>query len=164
MWSGLIGQWPSEKKLQKFARPLALPVKVFNCEWPFPKISKLPKDLKQNVNWNQTLLNEVEFFVKWSWNHQFLFSRGWACWLPLISMHYSKQKVKKLAKLERNIGTGKKHWNWKETLELERNFGALADSPSMHGDVFELIPLPKFVKPVQACCNCMKIKLSIKCL
>jgi hypothetical protein len=46
-------------------------------------------------------------------------------------MHYSKQKVKKLAKLERNIGTGKKHWNWKETLELERNFGALADSPSI---------------------------------
>jgi hypothetical protein len=33
-------------------------------------------------------------------------------------MPYSKQKFKNLQ-------------NWKETLELERNFGALADSPSI---------------------------------
>jgi hypothetical protein len=61
-------------------------------------------------------------------------------------MPYSKQKVKKLAKLERNIGTGKKLWStWRFT---------------KHDKAFQLITLPKFVKPAQqACCNSMKIKL-----
>ncbi len=53
------------------------------------KIPKLPQDLQQNVNWNQTLLNnEVDLSL----------NRVWACWLPLISMPYSSQKH---AKLER---------------------------------------------------------------
>ncbi len=28
------------------------------------KIPKLPKDLKQNVNWNESLLNEVDLTVQ----------------------------------------------------------------------------------------------------
>jgi hypothetical protein len=28
------------------------------------KFAKIPEDLKQNVNWNQTLLNEVDLTVK----------------------------------------------------------------------------------------------------
>ncbi len=39
--------------------PIDLHVKWFNWSMTFPKkIAKLPKDLKQNVNWNQTLRNE----------------------------------------------------------------------------------------------------------
>ncbi len=66
------------KILQKFAKPLDILVHVngFNRSMTFPKkILKLPKELKQNVNWNQTLLNEVDLSVKWSWSHQFLFFR-----------------------------------------------------------------------------------------
>ncbi len=37
MWSGLIGQWPSQKKLQKFDKPLELHVKGFNWSITFPK-------------------------------------------------------------------------------------------------------------------------------
>jgi hypothetical protein len=48
-------------------------------------------------------------------------------------MLYSKQKVKKLATLKRNIGTGKK-------LSSTRSF-------TKHGDILQLIPLPEFVKP-----------------
>jgi hypothetical protein len=45
----------------------------------------------------------------------------------------------------RNIGTGKKVWS--------------TCGYTKHGDVLQLIPLPEFVKPAQACCNIMKIKL-----
>jgi hypothetical protein len=56
------------KKLQKFDKPLELHVKGYNWPKTFPKKKKktnpkLPKDLKQNVNWNQTLLNEVDLHV-----------------------------------------------------------------------------------------------------
>jgi hypothetical protein len=53
------------KKLQKFDKPLELRVKGFDWSRNLSqKIPKLPKDLKQNVNWNQTLLNEVDLNVK----------------------------------------------------------------------------------------------------
>jgi hypothetical protein len=60
-------------------------------------------------------------------------------------MPFSKQKVKKLATLRRNIGTRKKLWS--------------TCSFTKHGDVLQLIPLPEFVKPSQACCKIMKITL-----
>jgi hypothetical protein len=60
-------------------------------------------------------------------------------------MPYSKQKVKKLATPKRNIETGKKLWS--------------TCSFTKHGDVLQLIPLPEFFKPAQACCKIMKIKL-----
>jgi hypothetical protein len=47
MWSGLIGQWPSQKKLQKLVKPLDLQELVNDLS---QKIPKLPKDLKQNVD------------------------------------------------------------------------------------------------------------------
>jgi hypothetical protein len=43
-----------------------LHVEWFNWPMTFPK---LPKDIKLNVNWNQTLLNEVDLNVTWSWSH-----------------------------------------------------------------------------------------------
>jgi hypothetical protein len=56
----LVNDLP-KKKLQKFVKPLELQVKGFNWSMTFPKkIPKLPIDLKQNVNWNQTLQNERE--------------------------------------------------------------------------------------------------------
>jgi hypothetical protein len=60
-------------------------------------------------------------------------------------MPYSKQKVITLATLKRNIGTGKKLWS--------------TCSFTKHGDILQLIPLPVFVKPAEACCHIMKIKL-----
>jgi hypothetical protein len=60
-------------------------------------------------------------------------------------MPYSKQKVKKLATLKRNIGTGKKPWS--------------TYSFTKHSGVLQLIPLLEFVKPAHACCNIMMIKL-----
>jgi hypothetical protein len=54
-----------QKKLQKFDKPLELHVKGFICSMNFPKIiPELHKDLEQNVNWNQTLLNELDLTVK----------------------------------------------------------------------------------------------------
>jgi hypothetical protein len=53
------------KKVQNFDKPLGLHVKGYNWSMTFPKkIPKLPKDLKQNLNWNQTLQNEVDLTVK----------------------------------------------------------------------------------------------------
>ncbi len=49
-----------EKQIKKIVKPLDLHVKGLIGQWPFKKNPKLPKDLKQNVNWNQTLLNEGE--------------------------------------------------------------------------------------------------------
>jgi hypothetical protein len=60
-------------------------------------------------------------------------------------MPYSKQKVKKLATIKKNIGTGKKLWS--------------ICGFTKHGYVLQLIPIPEFLKPAQACCKIMKIKL-----
>ncbi len=48
------------KKIAKIRQALGI-----TCKWVYlandlsQKIPKLPKDLEQNVNWNQTLLNEI---------------------------------------------------------------------------------------------------------
>jgi hypothetical protein len=64
------------KKMQKFDKPLELHVKGSNWSMTFPKkFQNFLKTKKQNVNWNQTFLNEVDLTVKWSWSHHFLFSQ-----------------------------------------------------------------------------------------
>jgi hypothetical protein len=53
------------KILKKFDKPLELHSNgVYLVNNLSQKIPKLPKDQKQNVNWNQTLLNEVDLKVK----------------------------------------------------------------------------------------------------
>jgi hypothetical protein len=56
------------KKIAKICQALKLTCKgvQFVNDLSQKKNPKLPKDLKQNVNWNQTLLNEVDLTVKGS--------------------------------------------------------------------------------------------------
>ncbi len=109
MWSGSIGQWPSEiffAKIQQALRITCKGVKLVKIgQWPFPKNSKTSWRSKTECHlepnlakWGGSYCNKSEVEVM-----SFIsLNRVWACWLPLISMSYSKQKVKKkLAKLER---------------------------------------------------------------
>jgi hypothetical protein len=60
----LVNDLP-EKKFAKICQALRLTCKGVSLVNDLSQeIPKLPKDLKQNVNWNQTLLNEVDLTVK----------------------------------------------------------------------------------------------------
>jgi hypothetical protein len=79
----------------------------------FPKnIPKLPRDLKQNVNWNQTLLNEGEVkltscisFLSIEVEHVDCHSS--ACLTPKKNINKKKKKREK----------GKKLQNWNQSAE-----------------------------------------------
>ncbi len=73
------------KKLQKFVKPLDSHVKGFH--WPETECQLKPNLAK----WGGSEVDGIHFFS---------LNRGWACWLPLVSMPDSKRKVKKIAKLE----------------------------------------------------------------
>ncbi len=60
-WFNWSMTFPKKLQKKKIVKPFDL--HVMGCTWSmtFPKkIPRLPEDLKQNVNWNQTLLNEGE--------------------------------------------------------------------------------------------------------
>ncbi len=99
MWSGSIGQWPS-KKIAKIQQALRITCKgVWLANDLSQIIPKLPKDLKQNVNLNQTLLNEVDL----------------KSWVSFLSIKFEHVDCHSSACLSQNKRS-KNLQNWKENV------------------------------------------------